>query len=118
MGLGLYSQPEYFERGVKSLASVVNDLPTNGFSQVELDNNRKQFLISESAQQDSASHLSNIATHHVVDGEWLRDQAHYLALLKDKLSKLTLAELNTHARSLFKTPHKIEMVIKRLINNN
>lgn len=110
VGLGLYSQPEDFERGVKLLASVVNDLLTNGFSQAELDNNREQFLISESAQQDSASHLSNIATDHVVDGEWLRDQAHYFALLKNKLSKLTLAALNTHARSLFKTPHKIEII--------
>lgn len=110
LGVGLYAQPDDFERGVTLLSSVVHDLLAKGFSQVELDNNRDQFLASESAQQDSASHLSNIATYHVVDGEWLRDQAHYVALLKDKLSKLTLSTINTHARSLFKAPYKIEII--------
>jgi len=110
LSLGLQSQPADLEQGVKLLASVVNDLQLNGFSQVELDNSREGFLVSERVQQDGATHLSNIATDYVTKGAWLRNQKHYLALLEDRLPQLTLAKLNAHARSLFKTPHKIGII--------
>ena len=110
VGLGLYAKEKDLEPGFKLMASVMNDAKANGFSQVELDNIRDQFLVSERVQLDSATHLSNLATDHVVEGDWLRDQSHYLALLENKLPKLTLTEVNAHAGSLFKTPHKIEII--------
>jgi len=117
VGIGLRSQHKDLETATQLIGSVINNIKSNGFKQVELVNARTQVLENERVQQDGATHLANIATDHVVDGIWLRDQKHYLGMFEKHLPNLSTTDLNQMANALFSQPFKIEMVSKPGANN-
>lgn len=115
---GVYWQANenQLQYGIEQVNKLVMELKVHGVSEQELDDWRRALLREEKSQRDGASHLANVATNHVVDGWWLRNQADYLTLIEDQVMAWSVEEANQSIAKLLSNDLNAEIVVGHAVS--
>lgn len=109
---GVYWQANerQLQYGIEEINKLVMELKVHGVSEQELDEWRRVLLREEKSQRDGAGHLANVATNHIVDGWWLRNQADYLTLIEDQVMAWSVEDANQAIAQLLTNDLNVEIV--------